>query len=74
MIRRKPRYVAPLKSDAAPGRTDMPREQIEDGGLARAVRPDDAQDFPGMKPQTVSVYCVQSFERLGETVNFEKVL
>src|SRR5262247_4032044 len=65
------RDVVPLEPDAAPGRSEEVGEQVETGGLARAVRPDEGVDAapPHLKPHVPHGHETPEF--LGEPLGFQ---
>src|SRR5262244_3638305 len=65
------RDVVPLEPDAAPGRSEEVGEQVETGGLARAVRPDEGVDAapPHLEPHVLHGH--ESPEFLGQALGFQ---
>ena len=69
--RREPRDVPPVEQDLARARGKLPGDQVEVGGLARAVRPDDRGQFAGPERATHRIDGHVAAEANGEIAGFE---
>jgi hypothetical protein len=49
-------YIGIREDNAPPGRLHKAGKTVEEGGLARAVRSDDAQDHPAFERETDLLY------------------
>jgi hypothetical protein len=72
---RQPRDVLAVQEDRAFGRRELPGHQVEIGGLAGAVRPDDGGQFvPARKAQLTRVDRHVPAEADGQVHGFQKHL
>ena len=72
LVRRHPRDVLAAEEQAARGRVVDARDQVEDGGLARAVGPDDGEDLPGLHLEAHAVERLDAAEVDREPVRREE--
>src|SRR5271166_3820799 len=63
---------ASVDQDSAVGRAQLPRDQVEIGRLARAVRPDDGGELAGAERARDVIDCDMSAEADGETARLER--
>ena len=71
-VRARAGDVAAIEQDAPGARRELAGEQIEERGLAGAVRPDDRVERPGLDAQVHRIHRGECAERLAQLARFEK--
>src|SRR6185437_12244540 len=73
LMRRQSGDVAAVEADGAGGRREKSADQVEEGGLAGAVRPDDRAQFALRHIERNLAHRDEIAEALGDVVDFEHV-
>jgi hypothetical protein len=72
-VRRQRGDIAALEHDRSLGRPEKPADQVEEGGLAGAVRADDGTQLALAHRQRNVTYRDQAAEALSDVLDFEEV-